>query len=124
MKKLFILVLMVLVGVSSFSLNLRAAETRTIPYKSKAVVAATTLVKGSGGSLHMVTGYAYAANATYAIHDHNATGGLTTANTLVEGGEATQYDSIPTLDFGDDGLPFNTGIVVSTITAYVVVLYR
>lgn len=122
MKKIFISVLMVLVGISLVSLSF-ANEARTIPLKSKYVEATDTVVLAQGGTVYLVTGFAGSANANYSIHDAATVATTASTNVLCEGGEATQYDSLVTLDFGDEGLPFSTGITVITSTAKLVVLY-
>ena len=42
---------------------------------------------------------------------------------LSEGGQATQYNSFNTIDFGDVGINFVNGLVILTTTASVNVLY-
>ena len=123
-KKIFILVLMVLVGISLIFVNLRAEEARTIPYKTGVAKGARTVIVTHGGTLYRVTGYASSANAIYGIYDASAITSCGTIDPLVEGGEATQYDSLATLDFGSEGIPFNTGLTIMTTTAYVNVIYR
>ena len=125
MRKLFILTLMVLVGVSVSSLSF-ADSARTIVLKSKGVAAAPTIISSSGADLFFITGFASSSNCTYSVH--NAAdllgGSSSTSNVQAEGGEATQYDSIPNVDFGSEGLRFNTGIVVHTTTCTMSLLYR
>ena len=124
MKKTFILALMVLVGVSLLFSNLRAEEARTIPYKSGYANAANTVIVAHGGTLHHITGFAGSTNSNYSIHDSATAAAATDTNVLCEGGEATQYDSLLPIDFGDEGIPFVNGLVVITSTAKVAVLYK
>lgn len=124
MKKIFILVLMVLVGISLFSFNLRADEARTIAKKSAYANAANTVVVAHGGTLYLITGFAGSASSNYSIHDSATVVAASDTNVLCEGGEATQYDSLTTIDFGEEGIPFANGLVVITSTAKVAVLYR
>ena len=128
MKKLFILVLMVLVGVSLVFVNLRAEEARTIPYKTGFANRAQTVIVAHGVTLYKVMGRATSANAWFSIHDAsskaNMAGSLAITTVKAEGGEATQYDSFEPLNFGDEGLDFVNGIVVYTTTAHVILLYR
>ena len=124
MKKIFILVLMVLVGISLLFSNLRAEEARTIPYLSSYANAANKVVVAHGGTLHLITGFAGSANSNYSIHDSATAAAASDTNVLCEGGEATQYDSLTTIDFGEEGIPFVNGLVVITSTAKVAVLYK
>ncbi len=128
MNKLF-LALMVMVGVclSSF---VQADEARTIPFKHGVAQDANTVITANGGSLYLVTGDAEDANCGYSIHDassihiNGANTQGTRANTLVEGGEATDEDSLTTIDFGPEGIPFTYGLVIMTTTCNVSVMYR
>ena len=123
MKKIFIFALMVLVGISLCSLSF-ADEARTTPMKSGCAKGANTVIVTHNGTLYKVTGYASSANAVYAVYNYNALSGASSTNVLCEGGEASQYDSFDTIDFGEEGLDFDTGLTILTTTAYVVVLYR
>lgn len=124
MKK-FILALMVMVGVSFASMG-HTDETRTIPLLSKAVVGATTVVSAKGATLYQLHGFASSANCVYSVHNVAAkTDNLATVNTvMVEGGEATQFDALTSINFGPDGLEFSTGIVVHTSTCTLNLIYR
>ena len=124
MKKIFILVLMVLVGISLLFSNLMAEEARTIPYKSGYANAANTVISAHGGMLYQITGFAGSANSNYSIHDSATVAAASDTNVLCEGGEATQYDSLTPINFGDEGIPFANGLVVITSTAKVAVLYK
>lgn len=134
MKKYIILALMVLTGIGlSFQGNAKAQDSssnRTITYKHGVAKDANTLITSQGGTLHMITGYAEDSNCEYSIHDASAVqGGGTTnqgtkANTLAEGGEATDQDNITNIDFGPEGMPFVYGLVVMTTTCNINVTYR
>lgn len=123
MKKLFLFVLAALVGIS-LVLPAKADESRTIPLKSGGVASAPTIVLAHGATVYRISGYAASANAVYSVHDNNSLGNNTVSNVMAEGAEASQYDSFPTIDFGEEGINFATGIVVWTTTANVVVQYR
>lgn len=128
MKKIFILVLMVLVGVSFVTASF-ADEARTIPMKTAVALGANTLAVAHGGTLYKITGRATSSNASYVVYDKSSIadaigGGTNQLNIIAEGGEATQYDSFDTLDFGDEGLEFSSGLVVITTTCDVAMLYR
>lgn len=119
MKK-FIAVLMVLALMAGFAF---AEADRTIKHKAYVVAAANTVVLTQGTVLYKVTGYASSANAVYGIYDAATLGTCTATTVKVEGGEASQYDSLTPLDFGPEGLPFDTGLSIVTGTATVVVEY-
>lgn len=127
MKKLLLFVLVALVGISLTSFAF-ADEARTIPMKTGVALGANTLVVGHGGTLYKITGRATSANASYVVYNAATVATVTSASTntgiLAEGGEATQYDSFDTLDFGDEGLEFSSGLVVITSTCDVALLYR
>ena len=123
MKKLLIALLVLGLIFAGVSLT-QADSTRTRTYKST-VVTSNTVVSASGATLYHVTGYANAANAFYALVDTNTTAGSPSSTLYkVESGEASQYDGLPTIDFGDEGLVFNTGLTVFTTGAYVTVIYE
>lgn len=130
MKKLFVLFFMALIGISLFSFSANADESRTIKNKYGFAYHANTLIVGHSGTLFRISGVASSANAVWTIYDRSsiadATGAATNsqANILSEGGEATQYDAIVPIDFGEEGLPFNTGLVVVTTTADLTVMYQ
>jgi hypothetical protein len=142
-KLLFSLFLAVLIGVGFTSLS-NAQNTssssnvnvynRTIPLKYGYAASANTLIVAHGGYLRYISGNAGSANAVWSIHDassiNNATnfGGVDNSitNIMVEGGQATQYGSIAPngyIDFGDNGIQFNNGLVVITTTANLTVGY-
>lgn len=130
MKKLFILFFAALVGIGLVSMNADSREARTIPFKHGVAAGANTLITANSGTLHMVSGFASTGNCTYSIHDASSVGitGDTTqgrkANTLAEGGEATQYDGFPLLNFGEEGIPFQSGLIIMTTLCDVAVTYR
>lgn len=130
MRKLFVLSVMVLTGIGLFLSNVWADEARTIPYNHGVAKDANTVIVAHGGTLHLVTGFAEDSNCAYSVHDassvgiNTATGQGTIANTLTEGGEATDNDSFDTINFGEEGLPFVNGLIVMTTTCNVAVLYR
>jgi hypothetical protein len=119
MKKLLI-ALMVLALMAGF---VYAEADRTITHKMKVVAAANTVVSAQGTVLYRVTGYASSSNAVYGIYDAATLGTCTATTVKVEGGEATQYDSLTTIDFGKEGIPLDTGLSIVTTTATVVVEY-
>ncbi len=134
MKKLFYLFFVALIGISLVSLNATADNRRTIAKKYKAAAGADTLVSANGGTLYSITGLASSSSCRYSVHDASAIGcggSDCTAtnhgnpdNVMAEGGEATQYDSFPTIDFGPEGVPFNNGLLISTTTCDVNVTYN
>ncbi len=125
MKKIFILVLMVLVGISLIFVNVKADEARTIPYKSVTVAAAHTVVFTHGVVVYKITGYASSGNATFGLYNTTTTAGAVSATCMVEGGQATQYNSLnPMIDFGEEGLNFDTGLVAITTTMNLAIVYR
>lgn len=134
MKKLF-LVLALLMGFGaslSFASQVgnELSPARTIPLKSGYAAGANTLIVAHGGVLRLLTGYASSSNATFVVYDASSVNaalgmpGFTAQQTpLIEGGQATQYNSLTTIDFGDVGINFVNGLVVITSTAAVNVLY-
>lgn len=124
MKKTFILVLMALVGVSLFLSGVRADSARTIPMKFGVALSTNKVVVANAGTIYKITGRATSANASYVVYNHATGQDGTNTNIIAEGGEATQYDSFDTLDFGSEGLDFNAGLYVVTTTCDVAILYR
>lgn len=125
-----ILALMVMFGICIVDISY-ANEARTIPFKHGVAKDADTVITSNGGVLYLVTGDAEDSNCGYSIHDasnkhvpSSDNTWATNANTLVEGGEATDEDSLTTIDFGPEGIPFTYGLVVMTSTCNVSVLYR
>ena len=129
MKKLIVLFFMAMVGFSLISLNVNADSTRTKKKKSRVAVDENKVITSHSGTLYRISGFAADANATYSVHDASSVGidGASTQgtkeNVLGEGGEATQYDSFPTFDFGEEGIPFVDGLIIMTSTATVHVVY-
>ncbi len=125
MKKIFILALMVMVGISLAFVNVKADEARTITRKTVVATAGNTVAVGHSATIYRIGGYASSANAVFGVVDNNTIVGnfLSSTNVKVEGGEATQYDSITPMDFGPDGLEFYTGVTVFASGCSVVIEY-
>ena len=122
MKKIFILVLMVLVGIGLLSFpNLKAEEARTITHKFRTFTANTDV--GQGHTIYRITGVTTAANGVFGIYNVATAGAATTSNCAVEGGEGTAGDALPHYDFGPDGLNLDTGMSVVVSNCYVTVEY-
>jgi hypothetical protein len=121
MKKIFILVLMVLVGISLFSglVPAKASESRTIPHKFRAFTESTSVAQGI--TLYRITGKASASNGVFGIYNATTLGGASNSVCAVEGGEATSGDALPMYDFGDEGLTLNAGSTI-VITGCIVVI--
>ena len=120
MKKLFIALLvlgLIFAGITSS----QADRTRTIPRKSK-LVTSDTLVSASGATLYSLNGVANASQALFTIADTTDITQIDSTKVKVEGGEATQYDSITPMDFGE-GLVFNEGLAVYVTGAFLTVIY-
>ncbi len=137
MKKLLVLFLVVLFGVSMIPFNATADNRRTIPRKYKAAIAANTVISSKGGTLYSISGLASSASCVYSVHDASgitcdgaaaptctSLNSGTTTNVIGEGGEASQYDSVPTLDFGPEGVSFNNGLVIYTSLCHIAVSYN
>lgn len=130
MKKLFVLFFAALIGVSLFSMNVTADSTRTISRKSGVAVSDPAVIVANGGTLYHISGFADTGNCVYSVHDASSrnidtpTTQATTSNVIAEGGEATQYDSFPTVDFGKEGIRFNNGLIVETSLCTVVLSYE
>mgnify|MGYP001582847175 CR=1 FL=1 len=116
MKKISILALMVMIGVSLVFINVRASEERTQTHKFKAYTANTSVSQSK--TIFRITGVATGNNAVFGIYNIGTLGAADTTNVAVEGGEATSGDALPMYDFGKDGLNLDTGstIVVSGCT--------
>lgn len=129
-KKISLILLSIVVGVSlALAGNLispaSASSARTIDMKYGTAIEAVTQITTGSGILYYVSGMASgSSNATYSVHDAASTTLHSNDNVMAEGGEVSQYDSFPTLDFGNDGLPFVSGLVVSTTTCSVAIQYR
>ena len=120
MKKLIIALILLGFCVANVSF---ADSSRTIQRKSKVIIA-SEVTSTQGVVIYKVTGYANAANAIFGLYNTTTLGAAAASNCKVEGGEATQYDSLSTLDFGDEGLVFDTGLVAVISGAYVVIEYQ
>ncbi len=120
MKKIFILVLMVLVGVGLFLNSIKAEETRTISHKFRAFSADTEGVQGM--TIFRITGYTTASNATFAIHDVATLEDTGLTNAAVEGGEATSGDALPHMYFGENGITLGN-VTVNVEGCVIVVEY-
>ena len=123
MKKIFILILMVLVGISLILSNTKADETRTITHKFRAFTDDTAVSQSA--VIYRITGVATASNGVFGIYNSSD---LTSANTVVtkcavEGGEATSGDALPMYDFGKDGLVLDGGMTVVSTGCTIVVEY-
>lgn len=133
MKKL-IVALMVLGLVFAFVSSPQASSTRTIPIKGKTLTSDlddTQLFSSQGVTVYKITGYATAANATFALFNSSSiqdcNDGTTSAS--IEGGEADSGDAIIMYDFGDpnkaeSGLNFDNGLVVMATGCNISILYR
>ena len=128
-NKFLILSFVVLIGISLFFIPISSADpARTIAMKTGLAYHANTVITGNGGTLYKVMGRATSANASYVIYDSSTIGGATLTynqvNILTEGGEPDQYDQLPLLDFGEEGIRFSSGLTVITTTVDICVHYR
>ena len=128
MRKISTIFLIVLVGFG-LMFSAQAESARTIPMKTGIALHTNTLIVTGSGTLYKVVGRATSAQASYIIYDKATLAEAIThptaeTNILTEGGEATQYDPILLNDFGDEGIPFTSGLVIVTTTADVVVHYK
>lgn len=121
MKKLFIFVLLVLVGISLGIPNLKADEARTITHKFKAYT--TDASVSQSRVIYRITGVATANNGVFGIYNAIGTGSATESVCAVEGGEATSGDALPMYDFGPDGLVLDEGATVVITGCTIVVEY-
>lgn len=120
MKKLFLFVLVALIGIS-LVLPVRADESRTIPHKFVAYTANTAVAQSK--TIFRITGVATASSAVFGIYNSTTLGGASTAVCAVEGGEATSGDALPQYDFGKEGLSLDTGSTVIVTGCTIVVEY-
>lgn len=129
-KKISLILLSIVIGVSlAFAGSLAispvsASSARTIDMKYGVALGANTVITTGSGILYRISGYASSATAVWAIHNTATIAGKKSTNIMAEGGEATQYDSFPPLDFGSEGLPFTAGLMIYTTTATVAVQYK
>ena len=121
MKKTFIFVLMVLVGISLSFSNLKADEARTITHKFKTITTNTN--GGQGVTIYRITGVTTAANGVFGIYNVTTYAAASTSNCAIEGGEGTAGDALPHYDFGKDGLTLDTGMSVIVSNCYVTIEY-
>lgn len=122
MKKIFILVLMVLVGIGLLSFpNLKAEEARTITHKFRTFTEMTSV--GQGHTIFRITGVTTAANGVFGVYNSATYGAATTSNCAVEGGEGTAGDALPHYDFGKEGISLDTGMSVIPTNCYVTIEY-
>jgi len=121
MKKIFILALMVLVGISLLFSNLRADEARTITHKFKTFT--TNTDGGQSATIFRITGVTTAANGVFGIYNVTTAAAATVTTCAIEGGEGTAGDALPHYDFGSEGLSLDTGMSVVVSNCYVTVEY-
>ena len=120
MKKLFILVLALLIGIGLVISNTRADEARVIPHKFYAYTASTAVAQGK--TIYRITGIATAANAKYGIYNSATLGGASVSVCAVEGGEATSGDPLTAYYF-PEGLNLDAGSSIIISGCSVVVEY-
>ena len=121
MKKIFILVLMVLVGISLLFSNLKADEARTIPHKFVGYSASTAVAQSR--TIFRITGYATGANASFGIYDAATLATADATTIAVEGGEATSGDALPHMYFGEDGISLGSGATVKITNCIIAIEY-
>lgn len=122
--KRVIIALMVLGLMFSLAIGYASADsTRTIATKTHTTTA-SEVVSTQGVVIYKISGYANAASSLYGLYNATTLGTATASVCKFEGGEGTQYDSIPYVDFGEDGLVFNTGLTIVVSGAYVTIEYR
>jgi hypothetical protein len=111
MKK--ILALLIVAGLLIGSTMAFAATDRDRAHKFRAFSSNTEGLQSM--VLYRITGYASAASAVFGIYNEADLEDCAVTNLAVEGGEATQYDSITMYDFGPEGLdiPSAVSIIVS-----------
>ncbi len=133
MKKLIVLALMVTVGFGLFISKVKA-DTNGYPYGSpqRTIVrstigeTATAVAVGHQATIYRVSGYATSSNMTYGIYDAATIGTAIATAVKVEGGQATQYNSVVpqgVIDFGDQGLVCYTGITVIVNNGALIIEY-
>ncbi len=120
MKKLFLFILVLLVGVS-LAMPVKADSARTITHKFKAYTANTAVSQSK--TIFRISGYATGSNAVFGIYNVGTLGGANTDNVAVEGGEATSGDPIEPINFGAEGLTLDTGSTVVLANCIIVVEY-
>lgn len=120
MKKILLVLLMVLVGISLCSVC-SAAESRTITHKFQGYSADTAVTASK--TIYRITGYATGSNASFGVYNTGALGTAIASNVAVEGGEATSGDALPQYNFGDDGLVLDSGSTVKVVNCIIVIEY-
>ncbi len=121
MKKYFVLILALLIGISFFISNARSDEARTIPHKFVAYTSSTAVAQSK--TIFRITGVATANNAKFGVYNSTTLGGASTSVCAVEGGEATSGDALPHMTFGDEGLSLDTGSTVIISGCTIVIEY-
>jgi hypothetical protein len=119
MKK--ILALLIVLGLLVGSTVAFAATDRDTPRKFRAFDANTEGLQSC--VIYRITGYASAAAAVFGIYNEADLEDCDTTNLAVEGGEATQYDSITMYDFGPEGLDIPSAMSVVVSGAVIVLEY-
>jgi len=120
MKKIFILVLMVLVGFGLFLNSIKADEARTIPHKFIAYTSSTAVTQGK--VIYRITGYVTASPGRFGIYDAQTLGNASNDNCAVEGGAATSGNPILPMEF-PNGLILNSGSTIVITDCSVVIEY-
>jgi len=122
MKK-FIIALMVLGFICRIGFGISQAEsTRTIAKKGKAI-SSSEQTAAHGITLYKVTGYATTDAAKYTLYDASTYSLVADSTAKLAGGEASAYDSLPTIDFGEEGMRFNSGLYSSISNCTIAIEY-
>ena len=121
MKKLFILVLLALVGIGLIIPNLKADEARTQPHKFRAFAESTAVAQGA--TIFRISGVATGNNAVFGVYNSATLGGTAVTVCAIEGGEATSGDPIRPESFGSGGLTLDTGMSVVVSNCTIVIEY-
>lgn len=133
MKKLIVLVLMVMIGIGLFVVKAKA-DSSNYPYYNpirtivRQTIGATSnsVLVGHAVVVYKVSGYATSAAEIFGLYDTISLSSVTASNVKLEGGQATQYNAIANggfIDFGDEGLVFNTGLTVIVSNGSIIVEY-
>lgn len=120
MRKLLLVLLMLLVGVSLVTCVF-ADEGRVIKHKFQGYSASTAVSQSK--TIYRITGVATGSNAVFGIYNATTLGGAVAAVVAVEGGEATSGDALPNMTFGEDGLTLDTGSTVLVSNCTIIVEY-
>ena len=122
MKKLFLLLLLTLVGISLVFSNVMASETRTQKHKFISYSANTAVAQSR--TIFRISGYATSAACVFGIWNEDTLAETTSSDEVaIEGGEATQYDPIEPIDFGPEGLILDEGSTVVVYGGTIVIEY-